>query len=138
MVTACKEFITDGGLTKIWDQPRKPLIEKLESCIRLNQEYQQCFQKTKQRIEENPGQKPFEFSEMYIFGKFDTFCRRLQRVITYSLFSLFFFSYRQQIALPYHNKWISTIDIVFWEGMQWCAMMQEKVFSMKCSMLLRL
>eukprot|EP00111_Clytia_hemisphaerica_P005698 TCONS_00016530-protein len=80
MVTACKDYITDNQLNRIWDQPRKPLIEKLENCVKLNQEYQNCFQKTKQKIEEDPSEKPFEFSEMYIFGKFDTFCRRLQKI----------------------------------------------------------
>lgn len=80
MVTACKQYVTDGQLNRIWDQPRKPLIEKLNSCITLNREYQNCFQKTKQKIEEDPLEKPFEFSEMYIFGKFDTFCRRLQKI----------------------------------------------------------
>ena len=80
MVTACKEYITDNHMNKIWDQPRRPLIQKLNTCITLNQEYQLCFQKTKQKLEEDPSEKPFEFSEMYIFGKFDTFCRRLQKV----------------------------------------------------------
>ena len=80
MVTACKDYVTDHQLNRVWDQPRKPLIEKLNDCIRLNQEYQNCFQRTKQKIEDDPSEKPFEFSEMYIFGKFDTFCRRLQKV----------------------------------------------------------
>lgn len=80
MVTACKEYLTDNRKNKIWDQERLPLIEKLESCVRLNQEYQVNFQKTKQKIENDPSEKPFEFSEMYIFGKFDTFCKRLLKI----------------------------------------------------------
>lgn len=42
--------------------------------------YQDAFQRTKQRIEEIPGEKNFEFSEMYIFGKFEAFCKRLEKV----------------------------------------------------------
>ena len=80
MVTACKEYITDKNKEKIWDQPRLSLIEKLNTCNQLNREYQVCFQRTKKKIEGNPQEKPFEFSEMYIFGKFDTFCRRSQKV----------------------------------------------------------
>ena len=84
MVTACKNYLTDRGVNRVWDQPRQPLIEKLKACLRLNQEYQKCFQRTKRRIAEDPTMKPFEFSEMYIFGKFDTFCKRLNQVrITY-------------------------------------------------------
>lgn len=80
MVTACKNFLTERGVLRVWDQPRQPLIGKLKACLRLNQEYQQCFQRTKKRIAEDPSKKPFEFSEMYIFGKFDTFCKRLNQV----------------------------------------------------------
>ena len=80
MVTACKNYLTDQGVNRVWDQPRQPLIEKLKACLRLNQEYQKCFQRTKRRIAEDPTMKPFEFSEMYIFGKFDTFCKRLNQV----------------------------------------------------------
>ena len=84
MVTACKNYVTDRGINRVWDQPRQPLIEKLKACLRLNQEYQKCFQRTKKRIAEDPTMKPFEFSEMYIFGKFDTFCKRLNQVrVTY-------------------------------------------------------
>lgn len=80
MVTACKNYLTDRGVNRVWDQPRQPLIEKLKACLRLNEEYQKCFQRTKRRIAEDPTMKPFEFSEMYIFGKFDTFCKRLNQV----------------------------------------------------------
>lgn len=87
MVTACKNYLTDRGVTRVWDQPRQPLIEKLKACLRLNQEYQRCFQRTKMKIAEDPAMKPFEFSEMYIFGKFDTFCKRLNEVwVTYSAY----------------------------------------------------
>ena len=80
MVAACKNFVTDQGLTRVWDQPRQPLIEKLKVCLRLNSEYQQCFQRTKAKIANDPQKRPFEFSEMYIFGKFDAFCKRIHKV----------------------------------------------------------
>ena len=80
MVTACKNYITSDGLYRIWDLPREPLVEKLQNCVNLYKTYQATFQRTKQKIEETPGEKPFEFSEMYIFGKFETFCKRLDKV----------------------------------------------------------
>lgn len=45
------------------------------------QEYQKYFQKTKQKLEENPSERQFDFSEMYIFGKFDTFQRRMNKIL---------------------------------------------------------
>jgi dynein heavy chain len=32
-------------------------------------------------LQETPQEKQFDFSEMYIFGKFDAFCKRIQKVI---------------------------------------------------------
>lgn len=83
MVTACKKYITDDGVTRVWDQPCQPLIGKLQVCVNLYKNYQAVFQRTKKKIEETPGEKPFEFSEMYIFGKFETFCKRLDKVFNY-------------------------------------------------------
>lgn len=37
-----------------------------------------CQQK---KLQETPSEKQFDFSEMYIFGKFDAFCKRIQKVI---------------------------------------------------------
>lgn len=44
-------------------------------------EYQHCFHKTKQKLKQDPNEKQFEFSEMYIFGKFETFHRRLAKIL---------------------------------------------------------
>ena len=35
----------------------------------------------KQKLEDMPNERKFEFSEMYIFGKFDLFTKRLKKII---------------------------------------------------------
>lgn len=45
------------------------------------QEYQRHFHKTKKKLEQTPSERQFDFSEMYIFGKFDTFQRRLNKIL---------------------------------------------------------
>ncbi|XP_014347801.2 dynein axonemal heavy chain 5 [Latimeria chalumnae] len=80
-ITACKAYIANNGTATIWDQPQDIVLEKLKAAIRLNQEYQSCFHKMKQKLEQNPEERQFDFSEMYIFGKFDTFERRLNKII---------------------------------------------------------
>ncbi|XP_044298752.1 dynein axonemal heavy chain 5 [Varanus komodoensis] len=81
MITACKAYITNGNTATIWDQPQDVVLEKIQAAIRLKQEYQNCFHKTKQKLEQNPAERQFDFSEMYIFGKFETFHRRLLKII---------------------------------------------------------
>lgn len=56
------------------------LLQRLNECIQLNEEYQKQFQRTKEKLRENPNERQFEFSENYIFGKFDTFCKRLEKI----------------------------------------------------------
>ena len=81
MITACKSYITIRGTQTVWTQPQNDVIEKLKDSIKLNQEYQNCFQRTKEKLAQMPNEKPFDFSEMYIFGKFDTFTKRCQKII---------------------------------------------------------
>ncbi len=81
MITACKSYITDEGVETVWTQPTEIVIQKLKDCIALNGAYQKSFHKTKQKLEDMPNERKFEFSEMYIFGKFDTFTRRLKKII---------------------------------------------------------
>ena len=81
MITACKSYITDRGVETVWTLPMDQAISRLSDCIKLNEEYQRCFHKTKEKLEAMPNERRFEFSEMYIFGKFDTFTRRLKKII---------------------------------------------------------
>lgn len=76
MITACRAHITDSGYSKVWDLERKVALQRLSECLHLNTEYQLCFQRTKEKLKDHPEERPFDFSEMYIFGKFNNFCRR--------------------------------------------------------------
>ncbi|KAJ3342801.1 Dynein heavy chain 5, axonemal [Gonapodya sp. JEL0774] len=81
MITSCKEYIYKEGGTNLWDQERVMLVKRLNDCVRLNEAYQKSFHETKRKLQETPNEKQFDFSEMYIFGKFDAFCKRIQKVI---------------------------------------------------------
>jgi dynein heavy chain len=81
MITACKSYITVNGSQNIWVQSQDEVMRKLNDCIRLNEEYQSYFQRTKDKLANTPNEKPFDFSEMYIFGKFDTFVKRCKKII---------------------------------------------------------
>nr|KAF6461745.1 dynein axonemal heavy chain 8 [Molossus molossus] len=80
MVTASKAYITDGGLNHVWDQETPLVLKKIKDCIFLFKEYQASFHKTRKQILESSGEKSFEVSEMYIFGKFEAFCKRLEKI----------------------------------------------------------
>ncbi|KAI8902513.1 dynein heavy chain and region D6 of dynein motor-domain-containing protein [Globomyces pollinis-pini] len=81
MITSSKEFVYKEGGSKIWDLDRQVLVHKLLQCMKLNEAYQRCFHEIKKKLQETPNEKQFDFSEMYIFGKFDAFCKRIQKVI---------------------------------------------------------
>uniref|UniRef100_A0A8V0X370 Dynein axonemal heavy chain 5 n=1 Tax=Gallus gallus TaxID=9031 RepID=A0A8V0X370_CHICK len=81
MITACKSYITNDDTATIWNQPLDSVMEKLHAAIRLKQEYQNCFHNMKKNLEQNPAERQFDFSEVYIFGKFETFNRRLVKII---------------------------------------------------------
>ncbi|XP_027143184.1 dynein heavy chain 5, axonemal isoform X2 [Larimichthys crocea] len=81
MITACKAYITNNGSNSIWDQPQQLVVDKIKAAIHLNQEYQRCFHRTKEKLEKTPSERQFDFSEMYIFWKFDTFQQRLNKIL---------------------------------------------------------
>ncbi|XP_068612434.1 dynein axonemal heavy chain 5 [Brachionichthys hirsutus] len=81
MITACKAYITNNGCNSIWEQPQQVVVDKIKAAIHLNQEYQRYFHQTKAKLEQTPSERQFDFSEMYIFGKFDTFQRRLCKIL---------------------------------------------------------
>jgi dynein heavy chain len=40
---------------------REVVLKRLNECTQLNEEYQKQFQRTKERLKENPNEKQFEF-----------------------------------------------------------------------------
>ncbi|XP_057658943.1 dynein axonemal heavy chain 5 [Diorhabda carinulata] len=80
MIETCKDYITCRGQESIWSQERCHMKEKLAQCIILNRVYRKTYNIVKAQSF-LPEQRQFNFSENYVFGKFDAFCRRLMKII---------------------------------------------------------
>ena len=79
MITACKMYLTNNGLDSIWDQAETDadgIRAKMKACLQLHEQYKQSFQRTKELLQRQTDERQFDFSEMYIFGKFLTFSKR--------------------------------------------------------------
>ncbi len=70
MITACRAHLTDSGYHKVWEQEVSVVLQRISECLKLNNEYQAAFQRTKETLRDHPDERQFDFSEMYIFGKF--------------------------------------------------------------------
>ncbi|KAH9103464.1 hypothetical protein AeMF1_002875 [Aphanomyces euteiches] len=82
MITNCKNCITGGETFEVmWTKEPEELVRNLDSCLKLNEAYQQQYRATKDKLFSMPKGKQFEFNEMQIFGKFDLFCRRIIKLI---------------------------------------------------------
>nr|CAD7194915.1 unnamed protein product [Timema douglasi] len=79
MVTACKAFLNKDG--PVWHQAKSDMIDKMNVCLKLYKTYYECFQETRKLMKESPDEDTFGCSEMYIFGKFETFQERLEKII---------------------------------------------------------
>ncbi|KAJ7420669.1 dynein heavy chain 5, axonemal-like protein [Willisornis vidua] len=79
MINTCKTYLCEG-VSKIWDLDRQELLKRIQQCISLKELYQTYFQKIRKELKENPSDRQFDFSENYIFGKFDAFCKRLEKI----------------------------------------------------------
>lgn len=82
MIKTCKEYVTCRGKETIWSQDRGVVRDKLLHCIMLNHVYQKTYNQLKSEPFLPNQQHPFNFSENYVFGKFNSFCARLQKIIT--------------------------------------------------------
>jgi dynein heavy chain len=80
MVTACKMYITENGYKKFWDLDRAVVLQRMSACIKLNEEYQKCYHRTKAKVEASPDERNFDFSEVYMFGRLNKFCNRLVKL----------------------------------------------------------
>ncbi|XP_068603948.1 LOW QUALITY PROTEIN: dynein axonemal heavy chain 5 [Brachionichthys hirsutus] len=79
MIATCRSYLSEG-VARIWDHSRPVLLQRVSSCLRLNLEYQRSFRSVRDQLRDDPESRQFDFSENYIFGKFDAFCRRLQKM----------------------------------------------------------
>lgn len=85
MIETCKSYITFRGKETIWSQERSLVRTKLANCIKLNHIYRETYYSVREQPF-IPDQLPFGFSENFVFGKFDTFCERLSKIL--SMFNL--------------------------------------------------
>ena len=76
MVTACKAYITSNGYKKVWEQEREVVLDRIVASMKLNDEYQKFYQKTKDKVAASKNERNFDFSEVYMFGRFNNFCIR--------------------------------------------------------------
>ncbi|CAF0809445.1 unnamed protein product [Rotaria sordida] len=90
MITSSKIYITNNYTQTIWSQDQAHVISKIRDCIKLNEEYQRHFQLTKAKLASSSSERPFDFSGMYIFGKFDSFIRRCEKIMdVYSIINMY-------------------------------------------------
>jgi len=105
MIVNCKDRIQNPTGEKnykpkreeIWKRDPVELNNVLLSCIKLYRQYKECYNETKEKVSEMPKGKSFDFSQSQIFSKFDTFVRRLHKLI--DIFS----NIQQFQALEKHN-----------------------------------
>lgn len=81
MIETCKQYITCRFKETIWSQDRSVVRDKLIHCINLKKTYRETYVQVKNQPF-LPNAEQFSFSENYVFGKFDTFCKRLNKIIT--------------------------------------------------------
>eukprot|EP00667_Euglena_gracilis_P000005 EG_transcript_5 len=84
MIVNCKNTIKAEG--RLWEQALEMglldhLLKNLHKCIALNTIYQEEYRKAKETLGQNPLGKQFDFNELHIFGKFELFCKRIQKLI---------------------------------------------------------
>merc|ERR1711871_22386 len=79
MITNCRKYVE--GDKKLWEQDLQQLVEKLQACLHLNEQYQEQYRLTRDKLLTQPKGKQFDFNEPAIFGKFDLFCRRVDKLI---------------------------------------------------------
>nr|XP_022920640.1 dynein heavy chain 5, axonemal [Onthophagus taurus] len=85
MIETCKDYVNCRGNETIWSQNREEMKQKLTNCTVLNRVYQKTYA-TVRNQEMSENRNGFNFSENYIFGKFNAFCGRLGKII--SMFDL--------------------------------------------------
>ncbi|XP_022920277.2 dynein axonemal heavy chain 8 [Onthophagus taurus] len=80
MIIACRKYLNCDNTKTVWEQLRQDIQDKVKVCLDLYLKYFQCFKRTQQRMAD-AGEASFDCSEMYIFGKFETFKKRIEEIV---------------------------------------------------------
>ncbi|KAJ8919736.1 hypothetical protein NQ315_006264 [Exocentrus adspersus] len=80
IIIKCRNYLNCNGAKTVWNQPKQFVMDKIKTCLDLYLKYYQCFKRT-QRQMVAAEEKPFECSEMFIFGKLETFKKRLEEIV---------------------------------------------------------
>lgn len=86
-----KNYITDSEHRSLWDIPSPELIEKIEKCKEVMENYKSIYMHTVDEMK-NSNERPWIVSSVYIFTCLEKFLQRLEKVkwianteITYSI-----------------------------------------------------
>lgn len=107
MVTMCRVFLTDDFKRRIWELPKREMIKLMEECLNLYSRYHASFSKTKQAVADSTDETSFDCSEMYVFGKFETFKERLEKVQQCILFIRQALHSLTLLSIHIHSRYIS-------------------------------
>eukprot|EP00960_Hanusia_phi_P046745 758011-Hanusia_phi.AAC.1 len=101
LIHNCKEHICrppqSFGNVRLWDQDSASLIARLTLTIKLQEEYVNAYKGMKEKLLSQPKGKQFELNETQIFGKLDSFIKRVQKVLD------MFVTFNQFKSLASHN-----------------------------------
>ncbi|XP_075210479.1 dynein heavy chain 8, axonemal kl-3 [Lycorma delicatula] len=81
ILNSCYNYLTVNKTRTIWQQKKKSVIEKMKVCLCLYKYYYSCFLNTKKENMESENESELKCSEMFVFGKFETFKVRLEQLI---------------------------------------------------------
>ncbi|CAG9855812.1 unnamed protein product [Phyllotreta striolata] len=80
MIKNCREYLNCNDTKTVWNQLKVVVLDKIKVCLDLYLKYYQCYKHTKQ-VMVDLKEKALDCSEMYIFGKFENFKNRLQKIV---------------------------------------------------------
>ncbi len=114
MITSCRGYIDDCGLSPIWEQDPSQLRSRIDDCIALSNTYQSAYKEVQQIYEE--GQNQLNFSEIQVFGDLNDFVTRLEAImhimetlVKYGVLESVFFEGKQHGKLS-HSRCICVIS----------------------------
>ncbi|KAK0178414.1 hypothetical protein PV328_002364 [Microctonus aethiopoides] len=79
MIAACKDYVTERGRETVWSLDRNLARSQLKHCLRLNRAYRETYRLV--RCSPAVTEQEFSFSETHVFGRFDSFCARIRKIL---------------------------------------------------------